>query len=139
MRALIDTNVILDVLFERQPFVDAAAAIWLANEQDRFDGYISGITPINVYYIARKIKGYEVARKLAEELLIAFLVCPIDSSVLNFALTLSTKDYEDAVQTASAFLGKLDAIITRNPEDFTDSPLRVFSPTDFLEYLASVS
>ena len=34
MRALIDTNVILDVLFERPPFVDAAAAIWLANEQD---------------------------------------------------------------------------------------------------------
>jgi predicted nucleic acid-binding protein len=138
MRALIDTNVILDVFFERQPFVEAAAALWLANEQGRFDGYISAIAPVNVFYIARKIKGREVARNLVEELLTAFRICPLDSSVLSLALTLSMEDYEDSVQVACAFASQLDAIITRDTEDFRDISLPLFSPADFIERLSSV-
>ena len=138
MRALIDTNVILDVFFERQPFVEAAAALWLANEQGRFDGYISAITAGNVFYIARKIKGREVARNLVEELLMAFQISPLDSSALSLALNLSVEDYEDSVQVACALSSQLDAIITRDVEDFGDMSLPIFSPANFLERLSSI-
>jgi hypothetical protein len=45
MRALFDTNVILDILLDRQPFVEDAKAIWKANRDGRFEGYVCAITP----------------------------------------------------------------------------------------------
>ena len=47
MRALLDTNIVLDLLMKREPFAQDAAAIWEANRQGRFDGYVSAIKPFN--------------------------------------------------------------------------------------------
>jgi predicted nucleic acid-binding protein len=62
MRALLDTNAVLDFLLDRPTFAEAAAAIWEALVQKRFAGYVAAITPINLFYIARKLKGAEMAR-----------------------------------------------------------------------------
>jgi predicted nucleic acid-binding protein len=45
MRALLDNDVVLDLFLDREPFTAAAAKLWEANEQGRFAGYISAITP----------------------------------------------------------------------------------------------
>ncbi len=71
MRALLDTDGILDLLLDRTEFADAAAAMWEANDLGRFEDYISAITPVNVYYIARKLKGADAARQAIVELLTA--------------------------------------------------------------------
>lgn len=135
MRVLLDTNVILDFLLDRPPFADAATAVWQANRQGRFEGYISAITPINVFYIARRIKGADVARRMVAGLLAACQVCLIDSLVLQSALALPMRDYEDAVQVASATADRLDAIVTRDTKDYAGAALSVFSPEDFLKQL----
>ena len=56
MRVLIDTNVILDYVLERQPFHADAEEIVLRVAKRKFVGYVSSITPINVYYTGRKLK-----------------------------------------------------------------------------------
>jgi predicted nucleic acid-binding protein len=55
-RVLLDTNVVLDFLLDRVPFADAAAALWQANDVGEITAYVSAITPINVFYIARKLR-----------------------------------------------------------------------------------
>ena len=135
MRALLDTDVILDLLLDRAGFAEAAAALWEAGEQARLEGYISALTPVNVYYIARKLKGADTARQAVAELLAAWRVCLLDVMVLQSALALPLSDYEDAVQHASATANQLDAIITRNREDYRGATLPVYSPTDFLAQL----
>ena len=55
IRVLLDTNVVLDFLLDRQPFADAAAEIWRANEAGRIEAFVSVITPVNVFYITRKL------------------------------------------------------------------------------------
>jgi|SRR5215813_6582902 len=132
MRVLFDTDVILDVLLDRPGFSEPATALFEANEQGLLDGYISAITPVNVFYIARKLKGAEMARRVAGELLAIFRVCPLDQATLQAALLLPLSDYEDAVQLASAIVGELDAIVTRNLEDYKNATLAVFSPTQLL-------
>lgn len=117
MRVLLDTDVILDLLLDRPGFADDAAAIWEANEQGRLDAYISAITPVNVFYIARKIRDAERAKQAVIELLTSLRICPIDQSAFQTALSLPMADYEDAVQLASAMLSQLDALITRNLDD----------------------
>ncbi len=58
MRALLDTDVILDFFLEHEPFVVNATALLEATQRDAFDGNISASTPINVFYHARKFRGW---------------------------------------------------------------------------------
>ena len=135
MRVLFDTNVILDVLFRREPFVTTAAALWQANEDKLFEGYVAGITPVNLFYIAAKIKGAGAARAAVRDLLDAFRVCPIDATILQSALTLPLRDYEDAVQHAAATASQMDAIVTRDTRGYAGATLLVLTPQDLLDQL----
>jgi predicted nucleic acid-binding protein len=135
-RVLLDTNVVLDFLLDRAPFADAAAAIWQANDDGQVEAYVSVVTPVNVFYIARKLKGAATGRQLVESLLSACRVCAPDRSALLSALALPVKDYEDAVQVVSAQAELLDALITRDPDDYKGVQFPVISPAGFLEQLA---
>ncbi len=132
MRVLFDTNIILDLLLDRVPFADDAAALWQANADGRLEGFVSAITPVNLFYIARRLKGRATAFQAVSEVLAALSVCPVDHLVLQTALTLPFADYEDAVQHASAIGNRLDAIVTRNIKDFTGATLLVLSPAELL-------
>ena len=137
MRVLFDTDLVLDLVLDREPFVEEAAALFILHEQGRINSYISGITLVNVFYLTRKFKGIDAASEAVKELLAALNVCPLDRSVLEAAQRLVFADYEDAVQHASATSSQLDAIITRNLDDYRNATLPVFSPTDFLNQLTS--
>ncbi|HMF56183.1 MAG TPA: PIN domain-containing protein [Pyrinomonadaceae bacterium] len=139
MRALLDTDVVLDVVLARAPFAKIAAELLDLNEQGLFEAYISGITPINIFYIARKARTSGDLKQAIRELLLSVRVCPIDHSILATALATPFSDYEDAVQHASAVASQLDAIVTRNLDDYKNATLPVFSPTDFLNKLKSES
>lgn len=127
MRVLLDTDVILDHLLQREPFAQAAGELLELSARGIIDGYISGITPINVFYIARRFMGRAELRQALSDLLLAVRVCPITHAVLSQALALPFTDYEDAVQHASAAPIKLDAIVTRNLKDYKNATLPVFS------------
>jgi predicted nucleic acid-binding protein len=137
MRALLDTDVVLDVLLARAPFARTAEELLDLNQHGRFDAYISGITPINIFYIARKAKSSGDLRQAISQLLQAVRVCPLDYSILASALASPISDYEDAVQHACAVAAGLDAIVTRNLGDYKNATLPVYSPTDFLNQLKS--
>jgi len=135
MRALIDTDVVLDLLMARTPFNKAAFELFALNEQGKFEGYVSASTPLNAFYIARKVKGDNGARQAVRQLLAEVRVCPITYAVLTDAFTLPFTDYEDAVQHACATAGGLEAIVTRNLGDYKNAMLPIFAPTDFLNHL----
>ncbi len=137
MRVLLDTDVVLDVIMARAPFAKAAAELLDLNEQGLFEAYICGITPINIFYIARKAKSSADLRQTISQLLQTVRVCPLDHSVLTNAFNLPFNDYEDAVQHASATASRLDAIVTRNVSDYKNATLPVFAPADFLNHLTN--
>ncbi len=135
MRVLLDTDITLDLVLARAPFVDDAQKLADAHQQGRFIAYIAPITPINVFYIVRKTRGADVARQASATLVSQFQVCPLDLAVLQSALALPLKDFEDAVQHAAAQANRLDAIITRNLADYGGASLPIFTPADFLQQL----
>lgn len=139
MRVLLDTDVVLDVITERAPFAVAAAELLDLNEQGAFEAYISAITPINIFYIARKARSSPALRQAIKQLLQTVRVCPIDHAILTAAFALPFTDYEDAVQHASATTSNLDAIVTRNLDDYKNATLPVYSPLDFLNHLKAQS
>ena len=88
MRALIDTNVILDYVLERHPFHAEAEKIGLLVASEDFAGYLSSITPINIYYTGRKLKGKDHALKEVRRLVRLFEIATADKQTLQNAFDL---------------------------------------------------
>jgi predicted nucleic acid-binding protein len=139
MRVLFDTNIILDLFLDRDPFADNAAALWEANAEGRLNGFVSVITPVNLFYIGCRLRDRSTAFHAVREVLAALSVCYADHTTLQTALDLPFQDYEDAFQHASAISNELDAIVTRNIKDFANATLPVFSPTELLSKLPDSS
>jgi putative PIN family toxin of toxin-antitoxin system len=119
MRVLVDTNIILDDFLEREPFVEDAAALMEAIESERIVGYVTATTLTNIFYIARRqTRSIELARQAVSETLTLMEVCLVDRAILEAAFASNLRDFEDAVQLACAMASRLDAIITRNAQDF---------------------
>jgi predicted nucleic acid-binding protein len=135
VKALLDTNVVLDFLLARVPFESDAARLWLACAEGRYEGFISAITPVNVFYIARKLGGVDKAHEYVAQLMSLFHVAPIQDSTIQSALSSTLKDFEDAVQVASALEVGADVIVTRDPKDMATSAVRVISPREFVAEL----
>lgn len=139
MRVLLDTNVILDLFLDRAPFADAAATLWLAHEREQLSVYVAAITPVNLFYIAPKLRDEKKAREAVVESLATLNVCAIDQGMLKSALPLPFRDYEDAVQHAAAKAAGVEAIITRNVKDYSAATLQIFTPEEFIQqYLPSI-
>ncbi len=133
MQILLDTNVVLDVLLQRNPWCKTAAIIWQAVDEGRVVGYVTACALTDIFYIAKKIKGSAMARTAVSLCLETFEVCPVVRETLTAALTLPGQDFEDNVQIACASLARLDAIITRDAAGFQTAPLPALTPTTFVE------
>ena len=135
IKVLLDTDVNLDFTLERQPFFAAADEIFLRCSNGDFEAYICEITPINIFYLARKEIGRQKTSQAIADLLTLAKVCTAETSVLQKALVSSITDYEDAVQHECALAENLDAIVTRNTKDYKNSSIKVYSPTEFLQII----
>ncbi|NJN04414.1 MAG: PIN domain-containing protein [Leptolyngbyaceae cyanobacterium SL_1_1] len=132
MKILIDTNIVLDLILERQPFVENAVLIFEQIERGNLAGYVAATTITNIFYILRKAEGREVALAAIHRLLVGLQFCAVDRQTIETALSLGLKDFEDSIQLACATLDQLDAIVTRDPKDFSGSNLPIYSPTELL-------
>lgn len=133
MKVLLDTDVNLDFILQRQPFFVEAEQVFLELVKGKFEAYICDITPLNIFYIAKKEFGNDKTRLEISKLLQLVEVCIVNRQILQNALTSTIKDYEDAVQNESAIAENLDAIVTRNTKDFANSTIKVFTPSEFLQ------
>ncbi|MBE9051542.1 PIN domain-containing protein [Nostocales cyanobacterium LEGE 11386] len=118
MQVLIDTNVVLDFLLEREPFVEDAVKIFTKIDAGVIEGFITATTITNIYYIIRKAAGALVAQDAISQILTDLHICAVDRNVLELAISLNLRDFEDAVQCACAMVSMLDAIITRDISGF---------------------
>ena len=133
MRILVDTNVVLDVLCDRQPFTADALMVFKLCEANKVQGVLSALSVPNIMYVMRKDLDIARIRSILSTLFLIFSVDDLRGSDLIAAAELSFADYEDALQTICAKRSGADYIVTRNKKDFTGSNVPVLSPKEFLE------
>ncbi len=137
MKLLVDINVILDVLGERQPwFADSAAVISMI-ETPGTRGCIAAHSVTTLVYLLTRHLGRLRANAVLLDLLDSVEVVPLNRDLLLQALTLGWEDAEDAVQAVSALGCSADYIITRNTADFRESTIPALTPTELLAILGS--
>jgi predicted nucleic acid-binding protein len=134
-RVLFDTNVVLDVLLDRQPYAEASAAVWSAVETGTAEGILAAHAVTTIHYLIRKEKGNARARRIVSAILRVFGVAAVDGAVAREALLLPCPDFEDAVTAAAARLAGCECIVTRDPKGFRGSPVRALTPEAVLPLL----
>jgi predicted nucleic acid-binding protein len=137
VNVLFDTNVILDVLLERELPVDAASKLFALVDNGRIHGSICATTATTVYYIAARSFGTRRARDQIHGLLGLFEVAPVGKDVLDGALDLDFPDYEDAVLHEAARAIGATVIVTRDRDDFVNSAIPALDPVELLAVVAA--
>jgi len=127
-KILFDTHVVLDVLFDRQPYAEASAAAWTAVETGASEGMLAAHAVTTIHYLVRKEKGNAKAGRIVSAILRVFQVAAVDGAVIQEALQLPFPDFEDAVTAAAARIAGCEFIVTRDPKGFRDSPVRAIPP-----------
>lgn len=137
MNILIDSNILLDVFLNRPPFVREAIELLILAEHG-FRAWVSASAITDIYYIARKaLKDSSVVESKLRRLLQVVRVAGVSEREILSALDSGWPDFEDAVQNAVAESNGFDALVTRDPTGFSRADVPVYSPKDFLQYVAS--
>lgn len=132
MKVLLDTNVLIDVVANRKPWVDDALVLFELANQKRIVLVAADYSFINIAYITRKLFQKDELYTLLSDLREYVDVIEMGELVIDEAIRSQWNDMEDCTQYWAAKREKVDYIITRNEKDFIHSEIPVLSPSRFL-------
>ena len=137
MKIMCDTNIILDVLLEREPFVDDSYKVLSLCEKHRIDGFVSASSVTDIYYLVRKYThSTDLAYKAVGKLLEIVKVCSVTNNDVLTAFQKKATDFEDCLVATCAKSIRCDCIVTRNKKDFEDFDIPLLTPSELLQQIS---
>tara|TARA_Y100000588_G_C14069508_1_gene845162 strand:- start:30 stop:455 length:426 start_codon:yes stop_codon:yes gene_type:complete len=131
-RVFIDTNIILDLLGERDPFYEASAKLASLADKGIILLVVSPISFATVNYFLSKFESPKIAKEKLRKFKVLCEVSTIDEEIIEKGLSSNFKDFEDSLQYFSALDSECEIIISRNAKDFQKSSLPVMTAAQFL-------
>ncbi|MBR1912030.1 MAG: PIN domain-containing protein [Treponema sp.] len=134
MKALIDINILLDVILRRESHFSESKRI-IDCCITFVDGYIALHSFSTLFYVLheKEHKDTEYCRNTFNNLLYVFDVAGLTKPQLIQAVNDGNfSDLEDSMQHGSALACDVDYIITRDRNDFKDSVVPALTPAEFL-------
>lgn len=136
MKVMFDTNIILDILLNRQPFCEMSARVIDLSATKVIEGYISASAITDIYYLAYKtIRDKNKVCSLLERLLQIVSVAGVAETEILPALKSGWNDFEDAVQYYTARNIEVSYIVTRNKKDYLSADIVVAEPQEFFNLM----
>lgn len=133
MKILFDTNIVLDLLLDRKPFVQHAQLLFEKVESNKIEGYLCATTITTLDYLLSKSLPKNEAKSVIKKLLKLFEIASVTRLILEDALDSHFLDFEDAVLHASAVHCGAQGVVTRNEKDFSRAQLAIYSPDSLLK------
>ncbi len=133
MKIMIDTNIFLDVLLNREPFVDASARLLDLCEDKNVMGYVPASCITDIFYIVKKYthsndQAYFAIGKVMD----IASICSVTVDEVLAAYQSKSKDFEDRILAECAKTINCRYIITRNKPDYEGYGVSVLTPDEFL-------
>lgn len=133
-KIFVDADVVIDFFTDRSPFANPASEIFELNELGKIQLYLSAASINNIYYIVRRFLGHKKTIKVVEELTEMTEIVGTTKKEILQALKNDFKDFEDSIQYSCALtINGLEAILTRNIKDYSNSEIAVFTPENYLK------
>lgn len=136
MRVLLDTNIIMDALQERQPFDIAAKKILMLGSTGKIDCHFTANAATDIFFLYSKARSMKEANIALEFLLKTYKVVPITQEDCLKALALPNEDFEDSLVEVCAKKVNADYIISRD-EMFAKiaTVVKIIKPDDLISIL----
>ena len=135
MKVYIDSDVILDYLYEREPFCTNSKIIIALIEKKIITGHISSLILWNIYYVLSKYLGGKKARKKIRLFRSLIEIIAIDGKIIDQGLNSNIRDFEDSIQYYAARSANVDFLITRNKKDYPKTGLNIMNPDEFVKIM----
>ncbi len=132
-KILVDTNIVLDLLGERQKFLIEAQELFTLSDKNKVKLYVSSLTFANTYYILSQQMKMNNVRKILRKFKVLVEVLPMDDKIIDLSLVSDFKDFEDAIQYHTAIENEINIIITRNLKDFKTARIPVITAKEYLK------
>lgn len=134
MKIMCDTNVIIDVLLEREPFAEASCRVLSLCEEHKIEGFVSASSVTDIYYLVRKYThSTELAYKAVGKLLEIVKVCSVTNNDVLTAFQRKARDFEDCLVATCAKSIRCNCIVTRNKKDFEEFDIPLLTPEELLQ------
>lgn len=133
MKILLDTNVVLDHLMNREPFVDEAETVLNAVAYRQIEAAITANTITDIAYLLRKAMNRDAMKTALLGLMELVEVVEVNYERCVAAFDLPMTDYEDALLAHCAEKWGAEYIVTRNIKDFGGSPVKALTPSELLK------
>ena len=130
-KVFIDSDIILDLIQEREHFTEALKLFTLI-EENKIRGYVSPLIFSNLFYILRKQESNKFALQVLTRLKTLLRILTVNEKIIEMALLSEFKDFEDAIQYYSALEARLEYLITRNKEDYKKSGIIICNAKEYL-------
>jgi len=128
-RLFIDSDVILDLVLQREEHYECAQKLFDQFQQGKSVLYTSSIIVANIHFIIRKLHDIKFANSSVLFVNKHFKIIDANNDDIENAIQSKFSDFKDGVQYFSALRSKkIDALITRNVKDYKHSQLPVFTP-----------
>ena len=131
-KIFLDTNIILDILGEREGFYEASAKIMTLADKKKIQVYTSPSSISNVFYVLAKYENSKIALEKIRKFKLLCSMSAMDDEVVEKAIHSNFKDFEDAMQYFSALASNCNIIITRNEKDFKNAMIPVMNAESYL-------
>ena len=138
MKIVFDTNIVLDILLEREPFVSFSINLFNAVEKQIIQGYLCATTITTIDYLLTKSIGKQSAKVSINQLLNLFAIAEVNDVILKAAINSDFSDFEDGVLYHSGIYAGVDGFVTRNSKDFKTTSLPIYSPTELLRIIQEI-
>ena len=135
IKLFVDSDIILDLLAEREPHYIHAARLFTLINQNKIIAYTSHLIFANLHYLLNKQTTNIAALKSLRKLKTFINILPIDERVIDQSLNSTFNDFEDAIQYYTAVNNGITLIITRNKIDYKRSKIDILTAEEFLKSL----
>ena len=133
----LDTNVVIDLLGEREVFYDSIAKIVSLADKGKIKLTVSALTYSTVFYVLSRFESKEIVKEKIRKFKTIAKTADLTDKIIDKGLSSKFGDFEDALQYFCALKTGSSIIITRNEKDFKSSEIPVFSPDEYLSKLRS--
>lgn len=134
-KLFIDTNLMLDLLGEREPFYNSTAKIATIADKGKVELIVSALSYSTVFYLLSKFEDNEVVKEKLRKFRVISETSDLTDRVIDKGLSSRFSDFEDALQFFCALRMDCNILITRNVKDFKESAIPIMTPDEYLNSL----
>ena len=133
IKVFVDSDIILDLLAQREPYFEYAAKLFTLIDQQKIKAYTSPLVFANLHYLLKKLTSNTAALKSLRKLKTLINILPVDERIIEQALNSEFNDFEDAIQYFIAIKNGINLLLTRNKVDYKKSKIAISTSEEFLK------